>query len=109
MDDADAVIVAVGDVERSVRRDDAPVRAIHAGLGRDAVFLPLAAAGDGRHLQRLRIDLADAMVLAIDDVDVARGVAADALWPVEDGVLGGAIVSFVSAFAGAGDGGDRSL
>src|SRR5258708_1360589 len=46
------------------------------------------------------------MILAIDDEDVAFGVAADALGAIKDRVLGGRVVAFVAAFAGAGDGGD---
>src|SRR5262249_46463554 len=84
------------------------VRAIHAGLRRgDTVAVgPLVAAGKRRDEVRLHVNLANAMILAIDDVDIAGRLAANALRAREDRARGIPLVPLVAPLAGAGDGGN---
>src|SRR5262249_36019582 len=95
LDEADAVIIAVSDIQSAARAEDAAVRAIHAGLRRGTAVAAgsLAAAGHRRDDVCFGVNAADAVVLAIDDEDVAVGVAADALGPGKDGGLGVAFVA----------------
>src|SRR5438105_1198060 len=97
MDDADTVVIAVGDVHFAVLSDDAAVGAVHAGVDSRAAVAPLAlaAACDRGHDIGFRVDSADGVVLAIDDVDIAGQIAADALGPGEDSSLGLSLVARV--------------
>src|SRR5689334_17989067 len=98
-----SVVICVGNVYGAVAIDDATMRAIHAGLGCGAVVAACAllSAGDGGHVHGFDVNLADAVILTIDDEDVAIGVAADTFGAIENRVFGRAVIAFVAAFAGA--------
>ena len=80
------MVLGIGDVEGSVGGDDAAVRTIQGGLDRETAVAGetlRANAGDGRNNTGLAVDLANRMILGIDDVDVAEPITTDSLGTVE--------------------------
>src|SRR5215813_7800528 len=105
------MVVRIRNVHVPLRIDATTMRSIHPRCRRWAAVAAraFAAAGDGGHHVSPGVDLADAVILAIDDVDVAGGVTADSLRSGEDGLPGVAAVAGIAPFAGPGDRGDRAV
>ena len=104
------MVVAVGNEEVAVAADEDRGRRVEFGSGGGVAVsrkTGCAAAGDGGDDPR-RIDLADAMVAGIGDVEVAAAVGADGGRRVELGGDGGVAVSRKTGRAAAGDSGDAS-
>src|SRR5438876_1968776 len=102
---ADAVVLGVADIDRTIGADDRTARAAETGCDRrTAVTLgAFPPAGDRLNVAARDIDAADRVVLGIDDQDVAAGVESEFLGRVEDGILRRAAVAAVAARPGAGD------
>ena len=87
IDDANAVVGDIGDEQPPLRRIEAPARSAPPSplAPRDAVAAEprRAAAGQGRDHARGAVDPADAVVMPVGDIDVARLVDRDAVGLVE--------------------------
>src|SRR5439155_588430 len=107
---ADAVVLGVADIDRTIGADDRTVRAAETGCDRrTAVTLgAFPPAGDRLNDAARDIDAADRVVLGIDDQDVAAGVESEFLGRVEDGILRRAAVAAEPGRAVAGQGRDHA-
>src|ERR1700730_4825556 len=108
---AHPVILTVGDPQVSLGIDGAAVRPIEAGLRRGTAVAArsLAPAGHGGDAAGFGRNLADRVVLGIDDVKIAIGVRADTLGALELSLQRGAPVAGRAPGPGAGDGRDDAL
>src|SRR5437773_5102664 len=107
---SDAVIADVADQQVAVPVEGDAVRPIELGLsGRAAIAREarLARTGQGRDLPRRAIHLPDGVVVAFDDVQIARAVEAELVRHVQRRLNGWSAVAGVATLAAAGNRGHR--
>ena len=113
VDGADAAVVEVGQVHLlALGVEGDAVDAAELRLGRRPAVAGeplLAGAGEGGDRPRLRVDLADAVVPGVGDVDGAVRADGEAVRPVELGLERRAAVAAVALLARAGEGSQHAL
>ena len=108
-DFADAVIAGVGEVEIIVAVEGDGSWEIELGGDGGGVVSGEArgaSAGDGGDDAGGGVDAADSVVMGVGDVKVADRVEGEALWGIEGGGGGRAVIAGEALGAGPGDGGD---
>ena len=112
IDAADAVVAGVGEVEIVCGVEGERSGKVELSGGGEGVVAGEAGgrAGDGGDDASGEVQFADAVVVGVCNVEIAGAavpvIEGEALWRIECGGSGGAIVAGEALRAGAGDGGD---